>query len=196
MKAAQVDNARGWRAAAWVLERLFPADYSARMQERFAYRSYQDVQRDREDRAILDEDLKELWRARDEQLDREEEPARQKAAAAEAEVRAAASEADSHNSRNSGEPEPSQKSERPETSCAHSVTHSHNSRNSGDPLPSPEPREANGEAVQREASRSHSVTDSHNSRNSFDPLPSDEPVEASDAPLRCRLQPSPWGCIQ
>jgi hypothetical protein len=54
-KAAQADNARGWRAAAWMLERLFPGDYSPRMKERIAHHHFEERQREREDEALLAE---------------------------------------------------------------------------------------------------------------------------------------------
>jgi transposase len=107
---AEAENGKGWRAATWILERLFPGDYSPRMQERFAYQAFEDLRRDREARALLEEDIKELHRKQDQQRD-EWEKAKQAAAAAEteaanrpvatteaAEHRASTSEGDSHNS--------------------------------------------------------------------------------------------------
>src|SRR5437016_4776600 len=35
-RAAQAGGQRGWRAAAWLLERIFPEDYSPKAAERFA----------------------------------------------------------------------------------------------------------------------------------------------------------------
>ncbi len=78
--AAAAENGRGWRASAWILERLFPGDYARKMAERFAYLHLQDKLQDREESAVVQEDI---------QIRRAEEKAqraRAAAAAAEAEL--------------------------------------------------------------------------------------------------------------
>jgi hypothetical protein len=119
-KAAEAENGRGWRAAAWILERLFPGDYSPKMMERFAYRNLEDQRRDREATDLVYDDV---------QVRLAEEKAQRAQAAAEAEQRASASEADLHNSRNSEETE--QDSPARELSAA-SEAGSRNSRNAGE----------------------------------------------------------------
>jgi hypothetical protein len=63
MKAAEAENARGWRAAAWVLERIFPADYAARARDRAAHRRSEEFRREEDERnafhAIAKEELAE-----------------------------------------------------------------------------------------------------------------------------------------
>jgi hypothetical protein len=105
-KHAEAEHGRGWRAAAWLLERLFPGDYSPRMSERNAYRQGEERRREREAQEFRSEEIDEQLRLRKE-LDAQ---ARSTAAAAEAAQGAAASERASHNSRNEAvprqEPEP------------------------------------------------------------------------------------------
>ena len=57
-KTAEAENGGGWRASAWILERLFPGDYSPRMRERFAYRNLEDQRRDNEERALVYDDIR------------------------------------------------------------------------------------------------------------------------------------------
>ncbi|HEV7402814.1 MAG TPA: hypothetical protein VGO11_07815 [Chthoniobacteraceae bacterium] len=95
---AQADNLRGLRASTWLLERVFPGDYSARMNERFEHRTFEDQRRDREERAIVDEQIRE-------RLEREAAARQAAAAAAQAaaasETNAPASEGVLHNVQNS-----------------------------------------------------------------------------------------------
>jgi hypothetical protein len=56
---AAAENGKGWRASAWILERLFPGDYSARINERHSYLNLEDRLRDKEAHEALDEQLRE-----------------------------------------------------------------------------------------------------------------------------------------
>jgi hypothetical protein len=150
-KAAQVDNARGWRAAAWMLERLFPGDYSPRMKERIAHHHFEARQREREDEALSAEkrqaesDARAARAARAAKADQEYQAAlaayeaQQAAAAAEpgvpaaAENHASASEGALHNVKNSSAP-----GQRPQdgvavpASCIASESALHNVKNSAE----------------------------------------------------------------
>ncbi len=56
-QGAAAENGRGLRASAWILERLFPGDYAPKMAERFAYLHLQDKLQDREESALVHEDV-------------------------------------------------------------------------------------------------------------------------------------------
>ncbi len=130
--AAAAENGRGWRASAWILERLFPGDYSPKMAERFAYLHLQDKLQDREESARVYEDVQ--IRLAEEKAQR----ARAAAAAAEAELEEArahegAGAARSREAGLGGEPPPLQDDATPppaEPSCIYSEGDSRNSRNS------------------------------------------------------------------
>jgi hypothetical protein len=113
MKAAEAENARGWRAAAWVLERIFPADYAARARDRAAHRRSEEFRREEDERnafhAIAKEELAERD-ARAAEAERAAEAAQAAqtgagAGAGEAEHRASTKEGDLHNVKNSAAPE-------------------------------------------------------------------------------------------
>src|SRR3954447_22256661 len=99
-QAAAAENGKGWRASAWILERLFPVDYARKIGDRFAALNLEDRLKDRERREALEVQLKELHAMQD--AERAVREAAQAAAAA-AESGASASETASHNSRNSSE---------------------------------------------------------------------------------------------
>ena len=94
MDHAAAEDGKGWRASAWILERLFPGDYSPRMKERLSYLNLEDRLRDQEAHEALDERLRELH-----EMQAEERAARAAAQAAEAaaaeEVRSEVAPADS-----------------------------------------------------------------------------------------------------
>jgi hypothetical protein len=93
-QAAAAENGRGWRASAWILERLFPVDYARKISDRSAALNLEDRLKDREAHEALEVQLKELHAMQDaERAEREERAAAQAAAAAEAEAREAASSA-------------------------------------------------------------------------------------------------------
>ncbi len=131
--AAAAENGRGWRASAWILERLFPGDYAPKMAERFAYLHLQDKLQDREESARVYEDVQ--IRLAEEKAQR----ARAAAAAAEAELEEArapegAGAARSREAGLGGEPPPLRGGVTPppaEASCIYSGGDSRNSRNSG-----------------------------------------------------------------
>jgi hypothetical protein len=116
MKAAEAENARGWRAAAWVLERIFPADYAARARDRSAHRRSEEFRREEDERnafhAIAKEELAERD-ARAAEAERAAEAAQQAqqaqtgaaTGAADAENRASTKEGDLQNVKNSAAPE-------------------------------------------------------------------------------------------
>jgi hypothetical protein len=113
MKAAEAENARGWRAAAWVLERIFPADYAARARDRAAHRRSEEFRREEDERnafhAIAKEELAERdARAAEAERAAEAAQAAQTGAAtgaADAEHRASTKEGDLQNVKNSAAPE-------------------------------------------------------------------------------------------
>ena len=93
MDFAAADDGKGWRASTWILERLFPGDYSPRMKERLSYLNLEDRLHDKEAHEALDEQLRELH-----EMQAEERAARAAAQAAEAaseEVRSEVAPADS-----------------------------------------------------------------------------------------------------
>jgi hypothetical protein len=104
-KYAGAEDGRGWRAAAWMLERLFPGDYAPRMKERFAYQQYEAERREREEGAALPETPGDDQPTREARFARANQEYEQGLAADEAQ-QAAASESASHNSRKAGEAEP------------------------------------------------------------------------------------------
>jgi hypothetical protein len=65
MTAAQAENARGWRAAMWLLERLFPADYAPRANERAAHRQVEEQTRERESNEAFYASLRQKQAERD-----------------------------------------------------------------------------------------------------------------------------------
>jgi hypothetical protein len=79
MEHSAAENGKGWRASAWILERLFPGDYSPRMKERNAYLNLEERLLDKEAHEALDERLRELH-----EKQAEERAARAAAQAAEA----------------------------------------------------------------------------------------------------------------
>jgi hypothetical protein len=79
MEHSAAENGKGWRASAWILERLFPGDYSPRMKERNAYLNLEERLLDKEAHEALDEQLRELH-----EKQAEERAARAAAQAAEA----------------------------------------------------------------------------------------------------------------
>jgi hypothetical protein len=79
MEHSAAENGKGWRASAWILERLFPGDYSPRMKERNAYLNLEERLLDKEAHEALDERLRELH-----ERQAEERAARAAAQAAEA----------------------------------------------------------------------------------------------------------------
>ncbi len=133
--AAAAENGRGWRASAWILERLFPGDYARKMAERFAYMNLEDKIRDREASALVMEDVQ--IRIAEEKAER----ARAAAQAAEAELeeaRACEAAARSREGGVGGEPPPLQGDATPtqaEALCIYSERDSRNSRNSEEPEP-------------------------------------------------------------
>ncbi len=189
--AAAAENGRGWRASAWILERLFPGDYSPKMAERFAYLHLEAKLQDREESARVYEDVQ--IRLAEEKAQR----ARAAAAAADAELEEArahegAGAARSREAGLGGEPPPLQGSVTAppaEPSCIYSEGDSRNSRNSeavaspagasehvlhaqqsaegpelAERATSPKPQQA--AAIERVAAdESASVGDSRNSRN-------------------------------
>jgi transposase len=108
-QAAEAENGKGWRASAWMLERLFPGDYSPRMTERALWREFEEYRREREAQQFEWEQIEEESRQYDEAVAQK----KRAAAAAEAEAAkcAAASEAASHNSRNAAAPGPQREPE-------------------------------------------------------------------------------------
>jgi hypothetical protein len=120
---SQAEGGRGWRASAWLLERLFPGDYSPRMRERFAYENLEDRRREREKSEALDERLRDEKAERVAQAAAAAQAARAAAAeqpvesepVEEPEIRASASESDLHNCRNSVDAESAGDLERPDS---------------------------------------------------------------------------------
>jgi hypothetical protein len=141
---AEAEDGRGLRAAAWLLERLFPGDYAPRMRERFAYQGFEAGQLEREDRAILEETLAAQRQARRKQAAAADQArkAREEAEAAEAaaaEKQAAASVGDLHNVKNSGEAEPSDEGKRAGESTFLPESDLQNGRKGGDATSAGEP---------------------------------------------------------
>jgi hypothetical protein len=60
MDQAAAEDGKGWRASMWILERLFPGDYSPRMRDRLSYLNLEDRLHDKEAHEALDEQLREL----------------------------------------------------------------------------------------------------------------------------------------
>jgi transposase len=71
-KAAQAENARGVRAALWLAERLFPADYSARADEREAHQRVAEKREEREWNTAFHEGIREAQKERDAKAARRE----------------------------------------------------------------------------------------------------------------------------
>jgi hypothetical protein len=210
MDQAAAEDGKGCRASMWILERLFPGDYSPRMKERHAYLNLEDRLRDKEAHEALDEQLRELH-----EMQAEERAARAAAQAAQAaadipsgvaptaagdcrrdaealneeaepENCASASERDSHYSRNAGAPEPIEESER---SGAEAPANAEEG-NSGRGRPSTTLRTCGPDSLDEaaEASCVYSETDSHNSRNSEDAEPELSEEAAGVAPPEAACQ--------
>jgi hypothetical protein len=134
-QAAAAENGRGWRASAWMLERLFPGDYSPKMAERFAYMNLEDRLRDREASELVYDDVK--IRLAKEKAERARAAA--EASAAESHEAPGGEGADRSGADDlGGEPPPLQgdaTSPDAEVSCIYSEGDSRNSRNSDEAKP-------------------------------------------------------------
>jgi hypothetical protein len=148
-QAAAAENGRGWRASAWILERLFPVDYARKISDRSAALNLEDRLKDREAHEALEVQLKELHAMQDAER-AERAAAAQAAAAQEAEARAA-TEAEAQEAASSANDEARMTNDevshgnpaapRAGTSSFHSEEASHNSRNSrlgAEPSPLPD----------------------------------------------------------
>jgi hypothetical protein len=92
MQAAQAENARGWRAAAWLLERLFPGDYASRADERSAHRALEERTRERESNEAFHASLRQQQAERDARFARANREHQESLAAHEARQAAAAAQ--------------------------------------------------------------------------------------------------------
>jgi hypothetical protein len=125
MEHAAREDGKGWRASTWILERLFPGDYSPRMKERNAYLNLEDRLHDKEAHEAHDERLRELH---EKQAEERAAWAAAQAAEAAAEVPGGVAPTAAGDSRRDAEA-PNAKAEA-ENCASASVDDSRNSRNS------------------------------------------------------------------
>jgi hypothetical protein len=160
MDHAAADDAKGLRASMWILERLFPGDYSPRMKERNAYLNLEDRLADKEAHEALDEQLRELHA-----MQAEEREARAAAQAAQAAEAATAAEA----------PLTTDFTDFTDSKCGSGVTVPSVGVPPAAAVDSGRDGEAPNAAAVQENCASTFEGDSHNSRNSGEAEPVKEP---------------------